>query len=103
MAIRRRRVRSTAASDSLCSNGFAVDADAKQGWECLVMNRSPGRTCLERESAPCRAPTAPKLANNLPTRAREVIMAKDRGRADYLLYVDQHAVGVIEAKPVGRA
>ncbi len=32
---------------------------------------------------------------------REVAMAKGHGRADYLLYVDQHAVGVIEAKPVG--
>jgi len=32
---------------------------------------------------------------------REVVMAKGHGRADYLLYVDQHAVGVIEAKPVG--
>ncbi len=31
----------------------------------------------------------------------EVVMAKGHGRADYLLYVDQHAVGVIEAKPVG--
>jgi hypothetical protein len=32
---------------------------------------------------------------------REVIMAKGYGRADYLLYVDQLAVGVIEAKPAG--
>jgi type I restriction enzyme, R subunit len=32
---------------------------------------------------------------------REVIMAKGHGRADYLLYVDQLAVGVIEAKPQG--
>ncbi|MHB1371295.1 MAG: DEAD/DEAH box helicase family protein, partial [Pseudomonadaceae bacterium] len=32
---------------------------------------------------------------------REVIMAKGHGRADYLLYVDQKAVGVIEAKPQG--
>ena len=32
---------------------------------------------------------------------REVIMAKGHGRADYLLYVDQLAVGVIEAKPAG--
>jgi type I restriction enzyme, R subunit len=31
----------------------------------------------------------------------EVIMAKGHGRADYLLYVDQLAVGVIEAKPQG--
>ncbi|MEJ7704678.1 MAG: hypothetical protein WKF47_13885 [Geodermatophilaceae bacterium] len=32
---------------------------------------------------------------------REAVMAKGHGRADYLLYVDQRAVGVIEAKPVG--
>ncbi len=32
---------------------------------------------------------------------REVIMAKGHGRADYLLYIDQKAVGVIEAKPQG--
>jgi type I restriction enzyme R subunit len=32
---------------------------------------------------------------------REVIMAKGHGRADYLLYVDRKAVGVIEAKPAG--
>jgi len=32
---------------------------------------------------------------------REVIMARGHGRADYLLYVDQAAVGVIEAKPEG--
>jgi type I restriction enzyme R subunit len=32
---------------------------------------------------------------------REVMMAKGHGRADYLIYVDQKAVGVIEAKPAG--
>ena len=32
---------------------------------------------------------------------REMVMAKGHGRADYVLYVDQHAVGVIEAKPIG--
>ncbi|MCA0438770.1 MAG: DEAD/DEAH box helicase family protein [Actinobacteria bacterium] len=32
---------------------------------------------------------------------RESIMAAGHGRADYLLYVDKHVVGVIEAKPVG--
>jgi len=32
---------------------------------------------------------------------REVIMTSGHGRADYLLYVDQRAVGVIEAKPIG--
>jgi type I restriction enzyme R subunit len=33
---------------------------------------------------------------------REVVMATGHGRADYLLYVDQSAVGVIEAKPEGK-
>ncbi|RBY75969.1 DEAD/DEAH box helicase [Blastococcus sp. TF02-09] len=32
---------------------------------------------------------------------REVVMASGHGRADYLLYVDRRAVGVIEAKPEG--
>jgi type I restriction enzyme R subunit len=32
---------------------------------------------------------------------REVVMAEGHGRADYLLYVDQKAVGVVEAKPQG--
>ena len=32
---------------------------------------------------------------------RETIVAPGHGRADYLLYVDQRAVGVIEAKPEG--
>jgi type I restriction enzyme R subunit len=32
---------------------------------------------------------------------REFIMAKGHGRADYLLFVDQRAVGAIEAKPSG--
>ncbi|MDE9365687.1 type I restriction-modification enzyme R subunit C-terminal domain-containing protein [Luteipulveratus sp. YIM 133132] len=33
---------------------------------------------------------------------REVVMKSGHGRADYLLYVDQKAVGVIEAKPQGQ-
>lgn len=32
---------------------------------------------------------------------REMIMASGHGRVDYLLYVDQQVVGVIEAKPIG--
>ena len=32
---------------------------------------------------------------------REFVMAKDHGRADYLLFVDRTAVGAIEAKPAG--
>jgi type I restriction enzyme R subunit len=32
---------------------------------------------------------------------REAIMAKGHGRVDYLLYVEQRVVGVIEAKPEG--
>lgn len=41
------------------------------------------------------------LVNNRGVAVREVIMATDHGRADYLLYVDRMVVGVIEAKPVG--
>jgi type I restriction enzyme R subunit len=32
---------------------------------------------------------------------REIPMKAGHGRADYLLYVDRRAVGVIEAKPIG--
>ena len=32
---------------------------------------------------------------------REVILEPPHGRADYLLFVDREAVGVIEAKPEG--
>jgi len=32
---------------------------------------------------------------------REIVMKQGHGRADYLLYVDQKVVGVIEAKPAG--
>lgn len=32
---------------------------------------------------------------------RETVMSRGHGRADYMLYVDQRAVGVIEAKPEG--
>ena len=41
------------------------------------------------------------LVNHRGVAVREVIMAADHGRADYLLYVDSMVVGVIEAKPVG--
>ena len=41
------------------------------------------------------------LFNHQGVAVREVIMATEHGRADYLLYVDRQIVGVIEAKPVG--
>lgn len=41
------------------------------------------------------------LFNHQGVAVREVIMATEHGRADYLLYVDRRIVGVIEAKPVG--
>jgi len=41
------------------------------------------------------------LVNHKGNAVREVIMAKDHGRADYLLYVDKKVAGAIEAKPVG--
>ncbi|NNN08361.1 MAG: DEAD/DEAH box helicase family protein, partial [Acidimicrobiaceae bacterium] len=42
-----------------------------------------------------------ELFNHQGVAVREVIMATEHGRADYLLYVDRQIVGVIEAKPVG--
>jgi type I restriction enzyme R subunit len=41
------------------------------------------------------------LVNHRGNAVREVIMKKDHGRADYLLYVDRKVVGAIEAKPIG--
>ena len=41
------------------------------------------------------------LGAALGVAVREVVMAPGHGRADYLLYVDRRAVGVIEAKPMG--
>ena len=41
------------------------------------------------------------LFNHQGVAVREVIMATEHGRADYLLYIDRQIVGVIEAKPVG--
>ena len=41
------------------------------------------------------------LVNQYGNAVREVIMDAGHGRADYLLYVDKRAVGVIEAKPSG--
>ena len=41
------------------------------------------------------------LVNQKGNAVREVIMDTGHGKADYLLYVDRKAVGVIEAKPVG--
>ncbi|WP_040338664.1 DEAD/DEAH box helicase family protein [Candidatus Blastococcus massiliensis] len=41
------------------------------------------------------------LIHHTGVAVREVIMAPGHGRADYLLYVNRQAVGVIEAKPVG--
>jgi len=38
---------------------------------------------------------------NLGDDASRATMATGHGRADYLLYVDQRVVGVIEAKPDG--
>ena len=47
-------------------------------------------------------PASPRnLSAGQGVAVREVAMAAGHGRADYLLYVDKHAVGVIEAKPVG--
>jgi type I restriction enzyme R subunit len=41
------------------------------------------------------------FANDLAWRFVRSVMKTGHGRADYLLYVDRQAVGVIEAKPQG--
>lgn len=45
---------------------------------------------------------AVNLVSHQGVAVREVIMAAEAGRADYILYVDRAMVGVIEAKPQGR-
>ena len=42
------------------------------------------------------------LVSHQGVAVREVIMAADAGRADYILYVNRTMVGVIEAKPQGK-
>lgn len=42
------------------------------------------------------------LVSHQGVAVKEVIMAADAGRADYILYVDRSMVGVIEAKPQGK-
>ncbi|MHB8188415.1 MAG: type I restriction endonuclease subunit R, partial [Dermatophilaceae bacterium] len=65
------------------------------------------RVLIDRQLADAGWVVQDKKALNLfagqGVAVREVIMAKGHGRADYLLYVDQKAVGVIEAKPQGTA
>ena len=41
------------------------------------------------------------LVSFLGVAVREVVLAADAGRADYVLYVNRKMVGVIEAKPMG--
>ncbi len=41
------------------------------------------------------------LVNHHGVAVREMVMAPDHGRADYLLFIDRRVAGVIEAKPIG--
>ena len=63
------------------------------------------RVLIDRQLAAAGWAVQDKSQMNLFARpgvaVRESIMAAGHGRADYLLYVEKHAVGVIEAKPEG--
>src|SRR3712207_1128846 len=61
----------------------------------FLMIRRPPRSTLFPYTTLFRSLTLPGVA------VREVVMAAGHGRADYVLYVDRRAVGVIEAKPEG--
>ena len=63
------------------------------------------RVLIDRQLADAGWAVQDKLHLNLfaaqGVAVREVVMKTGHGRADYLLYVDQRTVGVIEAKPEG--
>jgi len=66
---------------------------------------SRARVEIDRQLAACGWVVQDRSAMNLyasqGVAVREFIMATGHGRADYLLFVDQKAVGAIEAKPSG--
>lgn len=63
------------------------------------------RVEIDRQLAACGWAVQDRSAMNLyagqGVAVREFIMAKGHGRADYLLFIDQKAVGAIEAQPSG--
>ncbi|WP_171151480.1 DEAD/DEAH box helicase family protein [Flexivirga aerilata] len=79
--------------------------NASSGDEARVAAEARARLLIDRQLTDAGWMVQDKKALNLfaaqGVACREVTMASGHGRADYLLYVDQRAVGVIEAKPQG--
>ncbi len=57
--------------------------------------------CLSRQDGPCRTSTRSTFLLREAFAVREFGLKPGHGTADYLLYVDQKAAGVVEAKPAG--
>ena len=77
------------------SDGFdpVLPAELKARVEIDKQLRDAGWSVVDRKDLNLFTPQGSAV--------REAMMAPDHGRADYLLYVDKHVVGVIEAKPEG--
>lgn len=79
--------------------------NAPQGDDARLAAEARARVLIDRQLADAGWVVQDKKALNLfaaqGVACREVTMKSGHGRADYLLYVDQRVVGVIEAKPQG--
>ena len=79
--------------------------NAPQGDEARLAAEARARVLIDRQLSDAGWVVQDKKALNLfaaqGVACREVTMKSGHGRADYLLYVDQRVVGVIEAKPQG--
>lgn len=79
--------------------------NAHQGDEARLAAEARARVLIDRQLTDAGWVVQDKKALNLfaaqGVACREVTMKSGHGRADYLLYVDQRVVGVIEAKPQG--
>ena len=73
--------------------------------EAYLTAEARARVEIDRQLEACGWFVQDRSAMNLyagrGVAVREFIMASGHGRADYLLFVDQKAVGAIEAKPSG--
>ncbi|MBO1756674.1 DEAD/DEAH box helicase family protein [Allobranchiibius sp. CTAmp26] len=79
--------------------------NAHHGDDARLAAEARARVVIDRQLTDAGWVVQDKKALNLfatqGVACREVPMKSGHGRADYLLYVDQRVVGVIEAKPLG--
>lgn len=79
--------------------------NAHQGDDARLAAEARARVLIDRQLTDAGWVVQDKKALNLfaaqGVACREVTMKSGHGRADYLLYVDQRVVGVVEAKPQG--